>query len=195
MKPKLLLCLALVLSGALGCNTTRCHSNASWQPGAVSDGLQMSLSVSKDHGGNVPEFEIAIHNVGENDVALNLGMMLANGKVQLPVNIHLNITDSSGKSMDLDFADKRYAGTSGRVDDYVIPLRAGATYAMTLRLDQFVSPLSGEFETKLKPGKYKVLAEFHGTGENNFNTGMNGMLWMNFWTGNLRSNAVLIEEL
>ena len=31
-----------------------------------------------------PEFEVAFQNMGEQDVSLNLGIMLANGKVQLP---------------------------------------------------------------------------------------------------------------
>src|SRR5688500_12330038 len=48
--------------------------------GLPTQGMQMSITESgKDKNGR-PEFEVAIRNVGEQDLSLNLGMMLGNGK-------------------------------------------------------------------------------------------------------------------
>jgi hypothetical protein len=196
MKFKLILCFALVLSGGLsGCKTggTR-DSRGNQQSGAVTDGLQMSLSVSKSSNPDDPEFEVAIRNVGEKDVTLNLGIMLANGKVQLPEKIRLNLADKSGKTRELFFSDKRFASISGRVDDYVVPLRSGAAYTFKLRLDQFWSPGTQEFEMKLKSARYEMSAQIQADGPGHFNTDMEGMKLMNYWKGKLESNTVVIDN-
>ena len=194
MNPKSLLGLALVLSGGLvGCSTaTPRPPLGNNQSGATTDGLQMSLLVSITNPTD-PEFEVAIQNVGEKDVCLNLGMMLAYGKVMIPDRIHLQIKDSDGQLLNLDFVDRRFPAIAGRLDDYLVPLRAGSTYTLTLRLDQFVSPTTGE-PPQLKPGRYEVSAHFHGDGAAASNADTAGVKLMNFWKGNLQSNPVLIEE-
>ncbi len=185
MKTKLLLCLALALSGVLfGCATT---SN---QP-AATNGLQMSLSVVKTNDRNDPGFEVTFKNVGENDVCLNLGYMLANGKVQLPAQIHLKLGDAGGKIRELDFADKRYGAVAGRVDDYAVPLRSGSSYTLELRLGQFWSPGTKEFALKLEPGRYWVSAWYQGNGTQ---TDLHNTLLMNFWQGRLESNVFSFAE-
>ena len=192
---KVLLCFALVLSSGLAsCSTTTRHSIESRQWGAATNGLQLSLTVLTTGKRDDPEFEITLRNMGEQDVSLNLGRMLANGKVQLPSKIHLQIVDGSGKNRELDFSDKRYGAIGGRMDDYVVPLRTGSTYTLKLRLDQFWSPNTGEFELKLKPGHYEISAQFQGDSAETSNPDMAGMKLMHFWKGNLQSNPVLIVE-
>ena len=195
MNPKLLLGLALVLGGGLfGCSTTTLRPPPRNHPsGPVTDGLQMSLSVSNSRNLSDPEFEVAIRNVGEKDCCLNLGMMLANGKVMIPGKIHLQVVDGKGTSWLLNFVDRRFPGIAGRLDDYVVPLKSGSTCTLELRLDQFVSSTTGD-AVKLKPGRYEVSARLQGDGAETSNTDMAGMKLMNFWKGNLRSNPVLIEE-
>ncbi|MGA2555839.1 MAG: hypothetical protein ABSG04_06140 [Verrucomicrobiota bacterium] len=197
MKSKIPLCLALVLiSSLLGCSTTARHSIADRpssgsttdrQWGPASNGLQMSLSVLMTRHRGDPEFEVAFWNAGEQDVCLNLGAMLANGKVQLPDKIHLNLLDASGRSRELHFADRRYPGVAGRLDDYVVPLRVGSTYTLRLRLDQFWSPGTQEFELKLTPGRYEVSAQFQ---EDRAET--RNLIFV--WKGKLQSNSVEIVE-
>lgn len=190
---KFLLCLGLILSGSLmGCRT----ANTSYYPknrrsGIISQGLQMSLSVSMAHPAD-PGFDIAIQNVGDKDVCLNLGTMLANGKVMFPDKIELNLVDGHGKSRKLQLTGP--GAISGRMDDYVVPLRAGSTYTVHLQLDQFWSPGTQEFAVQLKPGKYEVSAQFQGAGARTGNNDMEGMKLMNFWKGNLESNPVFIVE-
>jgi len=188
MKPKILLCLALVLSGGLpGCSTTPRHSVGSRQWGPANNGLQMSLSVLTTGNRENPEFEVAFRNVGKQDVCLDLGLMLDNGRVQLPDKIHLNLLDGSGRNRELDFSDRMHPGVAGRLDDYVVPLRAGSTYTLGLRLDQFWSPSTKEFELKLTPGRYEISAQFQ---EDRAET--RNLIFV--WKGKLQSNIAEIVE-
>src|SRR3954468_14623281 len=75
--------------------------------GAAVDGLQMCLAQS---GSN---FQFALRNVGDHDITLNLGIMLANGKVQLPDRLALKFTDAQGKTRLFTFSDKRYGFIAG----------------------------------------------------------------------------------
>lgn len=164
------------------------------QSGSLSDGLQMSISLVGSAKVDSPAFRVALQNVGEKDVTLNLGEMLANGKVQLPDNIRLNLKDATGKTRELHFSDKRYPGVAGRVDDYVVPLRSGSSYTLLLKLEQFWSPETKEFTLKLNPGRYQVSAQFEGSGAKTHNIGSEGIALMNFWKGKLQSNVLTFER-
>jgi len=180
MNTKLFVFLALALSAALcGCRTA----------GPVTNGVQMSLSVSGSGKPADVMLEVAFHNAGDKDVCLNLGKMLANGNVMFPNKISLALRDSSGKRQELHFIDRRFASISGRLDDYVVPLRAGSTATIQLSLDQFM-PSDGGNELKLRPGHYAVTATYQGSGAETSNLDMTGMKLMNFWKGKLVSNAV-----
>ena len=67
--------------------------------GASVDGLQMCLSAS---GSNL---QLTLRNVGDHDLTLNLGIMLANGKVQLPNRIAMKFTDAAGKTRIFQFGE------------------------------------------------------------------------------------------
>lgn len=182
--------LNLFLSSA----SSRVQSIDSLQWGAPVDGLQMSLSTANSRKMDIPEFQVVVRNAGEQDVTLNLGFMLANGKVQLPESISLNLTDAHRKTRKLNFFDRRYSGVAGRVDDYVVPLRAGSSYTLKFSLDQFWSPDTKEYELKLYPGKYQITAQFEGGGAKTSNLDMPGIKLMNFWQGKLQSNALAVER-
>jgi hypothetical protein len=168
--------------------TAREASKEQW--GLTTQGLQMSISATVKERGN-PEFQVAIRNVGEQDVTLNLGMMLANGKPLkggkslFPTNIRLNLTDPKGKRRELHFSEP---GIAGRVDDYVVPLRVGSVYTLKLPLSQFWSPNTKEFTLELKPGKHQVLAQFEGSGAKHGSS----KFIMNFWKGKLQSNTLTL---
>jgi hypothetical protein len=66
------------------------------QWGAPVEGLQLSIYPGESFG----EFRVAFRNVGEKDSVLNLGIMLANGRVQLPDRVTLELTDASGNNAD-----------------------------------------------------------------------------------------------
>jgi len=53
-------------------------------------------------------------------LVLNLGSMLANGKVMFPEAVRLSLTDPAGYARELHFFDRRYPGIAGRVDDFIV---------------------------------------------------------------------------
>lgn len=170
--------------------TVREPSKEPWGP--TTQGLQMSISASgKDKDGS-PEFQVMIRNVGEQDVSLNLGIMLANGKPLnggkslFPTNIRLNLKDAKGKTRELHLREPSIAG---RVDDYVVPLRGGSVYTLKLSLSQFWSPATKEFTSAL-PGKHQVSAQFEGGVAKHDS----GRFIMNFWEGNLQSNTLKLDQ-
>jgi hypothetical protein len=133
--------------------------------------------------------EVKFTNTGSDDLYLDLGFMLANGRIQLPSKIHLTLWDAAGKRRALDFDDKNYGAIGGRVDDFAVPLRSGSSYSLALRLDHFSSLATKEFDLRLKPGHYRVSASYQGTGAEHFNTRNEGTDWLNFWKGKIESNV------
>jgi hypothetical protein len=159
--------------------------------GAASVGVEMSLTFSASDNS---EFELAFRNIGERDVMLNLGSMLANGKVQLPDRVTIDLTDAQGKNRRFRFSDPNHGGVAGRMDDYIIPLRAGSMYTLTLKLNQFWCPETKEFGISLLPGKNELTAKFEGSSANLINLDTPGIKLMNFWLGKLESNTLFVEK-
>ena len=170
------------------CFSLKAQSLDASQRGAAVDGLQMSISIADSPKADNPKLELIIRNAGEKDLVLNLGMMLANGKVQLPNKISFNLTDESGKTRKFDFFDRKYAVIAGRVDDYIVPLRAGSLYGIRINLDNLYSLGTNESGLKLPSGKYQVTAQFEGDGA------MISHLSVNSWKGNLQSNALTFNR-
>lgn len=138
--------------------------------------------------------QLAFRNVGDRDATLNLGMMLANGKVQLPTGISVNFTDAQGTTRQFKFSDKRYGGIAGRVDDYIVPLRVGSTYSLRLTLDQFWCQETKEFSIPLLAGNNYLTAHFEGSGANYINSDTPGLKLMNFWLGKVDSNTLMLQR-
>jgi hypothetical protein len=191
-KATVTLCFFLALFVLPASSSGQLAESLRW--GAPVASLQMSISTGESKSAGAPQLLVALRNIGERDVTLNLGVMLANGKAQLPERISLNLTDAGGRTRTLRFHDKRYPAIAGRVDDYVVPLRAGSTYVLTFDLDQFWSPDAEDFQLRLPPGKYQIAAQFEGGGAKSVNLDMPGMSLMNFWTGKLRSNDLVFER-
>jgi hypothetical protein len=175
--------LALLSSASASSQTTE---TLPW--GQPIEGVQMSLTSTDSN------LQLALRNVSDRDVTLNLGAMMANGKVQLPNNISLNFTDAQGKTRLFKFADKRYPGVAGRLDDYIVPLRAGSTYTLQFTLDQFWCYETKEFSIQLRPGKNYLTVRFEGTDAKLVNLDMPAIKFMNFWLGKVQSNTLLLER-
>jgi hypothetical protein len=190
MKFLQLLCSFVVLGVGVHAQPT---PNQDREGGAVISGLRMALSPAAWSGSLPPEgavFEVAIQNVGDTDVVVNLGGMLGNGKVMVPDAIVFTLADAAGKTREVRFSDRRHAGVSGRVDDFAVPLRSGSTYALRLSLDQYWSPATQESVLRLADGRYRIAARFEGQGAKAVNLDMQGIALMNFWKGTLQSNSV-----
>lgn len=177
--------------------------------GSRSNGLQMAISLVKlpDLTQRETEFYVAFRNVGdasilgidgkpdpvvyEQDYMLNLGVMLGNGRVQLPQAIRLILTDAQGKKRELNFSDKGYPGVAGRVDDFIVPLRFGSVYVLRLELDQFWCPDTKEFQLNLPKGRYRIFAEYESMGIASATSPPIPAL--PYWKGTLRSNEMEFE--
>jgi hypothetical protein len=178
------ICFLLLLSSASASRPV----TETLQWGQPVGGVQMSLT-SIDS-----KLQVALRNIGDRDVTLNLGAMMSNGKVQLPSNISLNFTDARGKRRLFKFADKRYPGVAGRLDDYFVPLRVGSTYTLQFTLDQFWCDETKEFSIPLLPGKNYLTVRFEGTGAKLVNLETPAIKSMNFWLGRVESNTLSLER-
>jgi hypothetical protein len=163
---------------------------AEW--GTVSDGLRMAIS-SLSSENTPPEerrFSVAIENVADRDVVLNLGYMLANGKVMFPTAVALILADAQGRTRELRYFDRRYPGVAGRVDDFTVALRSGSVYILRLSLDHYSSAATGEVTLNLATGRHRMAARFDARGASSLNLDTQGIGLMHFWKGTLRSNSV-----
>ena len=164
------------------------RSQATAGCGNPTNGVQMCLNTS---GSNL---ELTFRNVGDRDVTLNVGVMMANGRVQLPNRIAIKFTDAQGKTRLFTFGEKQYPGVAGRLDDYVLPLRAESMYTLQLTLDQFWCQETKEFSIPLLSGDNYLTAQFEGTGAHAVNLDMPGIKLMNFWLGKVESNTLTMRR-
>jgi hypothetical protein len=155
--------------------------------------LALSVRVSDLQDADVLRVHVTFENLGDQDTVLNLGMMLANGKVHLPDAVRLILTDAGGQSKELHFSSKAHPGIAGRVDDYAVPLRAGSAHTLKLSLKDFWCPDTKEFSIDLKPGKYSVRARFVGAGARHVNADTQGLKAMRYWMGKLESEVVQFQ--
>jgi hypothetical protein len=139
------------------------------------------------------EFDVTIQNVGDKDTILNLGSMLANGKVHWPTALLLSLTDAKGNTRELQFFDKRHPAIIGRLDDMTVSLPRGAAYILRLSLEHYCSLNTKDFALRLAPGRYQITARFEGKGADHVNLDMAGIALMNFWKGTLRSSVLDFE--
>jgi hypothetical protein len=156
--------------------------------GEPNNGLRIGVAaVNRDGAPSADvEFEVAIENTGAADVVLNLGDMLANGKVMRPSAVRLVLTDPSGQTRELQYVDRTYPGVAGRVDDFTVALRVGSTHTIRATMDHYWSPSTREFGVPLPRGRYRILARFQGEGAQTSNSDMSGMALMNFWRGTVQ---------
>jgi hypothetical protein len=134
-----------------------------------------------------PTVRVELHNAGDHDLILNLGVMLYNGKLQRVDAIRLVFTDAHGKSMDLELMEAGIA--AGRMDPLVVPLPVGASFSLPIDLAAYWAPKEKIFELNLAPGTYSLAARY--TGSNiDFTLDVGGMALMPYWIGTVESKPV-----
>jgi len=133
-----------------------------------------------------PRFRVELRNIGDHDLILNLGMMLANGRRQYADAIALLLTLPSGSEQRLRLIGP--AMINGRVDPLVVPLPVGASFSIPVDLGKF-APF-GKKPLILEPGTYTLEAEFEGKKAVNPNLDMGGVALMPYWTGIVFSEKI-----
>jgi hypothetical protein len=159
--------------------------------GAPVDGLQISVlpAQTADQSELRPAFIVELHNVGDHDLILNLGTMLANGRRQYADAITLLLSFPSGSERRLLLMGPAFV--AGRVDPLVVPLPVGASFSITVDFTKF-APF-GRDPLKLEPGTYALQAQFQGKIAINPNLDMQGMALMPYWTGTVISTKLQFE--
>lgn len=150
--------------------------------GPTTNGLRLGISVQSSGGG--ARFSIAFENTGDADFVLNLGYMLANGKVMFPSAVELTIASADGTSRDLRFFDRPIAG---RMDAYTVALRTGSLYIVRTSLDQYYAPATNNFHVVMPAGTSRIAARLTGITPSVSNGDMTGVSLLNFWTGSVQS--------
>jgi hypothetical protein len=157
--------------------------------GTSTTGLRVGMSADPtNQPATQVQFKVVLENTGTSGFMINLGQMLGKGAM-LPEAVRLTLTDPTGHARELKFFDRRYPGVAGRIDDYIVALRAGSSYAFATSLDQYWCPATKEFTLTLAPGRYQVSASFEGRGAEFTNLDTPGIALMNFWRGTVRSTT------
>jgi hypothetical protein len=138
------------------------------------------------------QFRVAIENAGERNAVLNIGLMMANGKVLLPTALFLTITDSQKVGRELSFiSPSSPAGPlirlSGKVDEYVVRLGPGGRYTMAVDLSHYWAAATKEFPLRLSTGEHTVVARLVAR-RAQYSKG--DMAARKFWTGTVQSNEL-----
>jgi hypothetical protein len=161
--------------------------------GAAVDGLRLSLSLTANAKPSPSSHDLVIYiqNVGNEDLTINLGDMLGNGKVQLPYALSLTTVDSQGRPQSWKFLDRRYPGIAGRVDPYVLPLKTEAIYSLRLSEGLFFNSPPFQYLNEMPPGRYLITARFVDTLAHDNNIQSQDIKLMHFWNGSIQSNTVM----
>lgn len=116
-----------------------------------------------------------------------VGKGVALGLAHAGAKVFAILTDGGGTIRQLQHDDPPVAG---RVDDYLVALRAGSIYTLRLPLNRYSSPATKEYRLKLTPGHYRIEARFTGWDAESINLDTTGIGLLNFWKGAVRSNVV-----
>jgi hypothetical protein len=178
-------CLAALMPAARAQDPSH---DLSWGP--VADGLRMSIYRTPSSATpTTAQFLVAIRSVGEKGAVLNMGLMMANGQVLLPTALFLTITDPQKVGRELVFfSDGRRL--SGKMDDYVVDLRPGATYTMAVDLSHYWAPATKQFPLRLLTGAHTVVARLVARGAQ-YSKG--DIALPKFWTGTIQSNVLTFQ--
>ena len=136
-------------------------------------------------------FQRGTVNIGNHDLVLNLGMMLANGRQQYADSIHLILRDVQNSIKMLDL--KGPPIVTGRVDPFVVPLPKGARIILPIDLAEYWVQKQHVFDIQLEPGQYFLTAEYRGERVNFVNSDMRGISRMPYWLGRVNSMETAFE--
>jgi hypothetical protein len=154
--------------------------------GQVTSDLQVGIARSEP--ADLPEIEVHFPNPSQSGFLINLGVMLGNGRTIEPRAMSLIVTDQNGRVLAVPWARPFHVG--GRLDDYPVALRPGATYSMRINLAEFRGRTALEHELHLEPGRYRLRLQFEGRKPFTRNTGMDGADLLNWWVGRAESGSI-----
>jgi len=183
----------LSLGGFLACvNVTLGAAGDTAKGGPPSNGLclRLELPVSKDPKKPPEHFSIVVENVSNRDLNVRLGYSLNNGRSHHPDSLELIARAGGEAPRRLIYFDGR-GGIGGRVDPFVVPLPAGASYTLRCPVKNFVDPGSLR-PIDVKARDYRIAASLTGkpVTEKDVNLDTLGQTMIPCWQGTIHSNEV-----
>src|SRR6516165_1218576 len=152
---------------SLGCflacvNVTLSAAGDTAKGGPPGNGLCLRLEVlaSKDPKKPPEQISIVVENVSDRDLNVRLGYSLNNGRSHHPDSLGLIARASGEAPRRLIYFDGR-GGIGGRVDPFVVPLPAGASYTLRYPFKNFVDPESLR-PINVKARDYRIAASLTG---------------------------------
>jgi hypothetical protein len=123
------------------------------------------MSVYPEHdsrGSPIPfHFRVEIRNVGEIDLLLLLGGMVANGRKQYPEAVKILLTDPQGEGLTCEIRDGPFA-IHGWGGPFIVPLLVGASFSLPIDLmhGNLCSTPHTIVRLALTPGWYVLRARY-----------------------------------
>jgi hypothetical protein len=183
----------LLLSGILACvNVTLGAAGDTANGGPPVNGLRLRLEVParKDVKKPPEHFSIVIENVSSRDLNVRLGYSLNNGRSHQPDSLELIARAGAEAPRRLIYFNGM-GGIGGRVDPFVVPLPAGASYTLRCPFRNFVDPKSLR-PIDVKARDYRIAAYLMGKSvtRNDVNLDTLGQTMIRCWQGTIHSNDV-----
>jgi hypothetical protein len=183
----------LPLCGFLACvNVTLGAGGDTAAGGPTVDGLCLRLVVpaNKDPKKAPEHFSIVVENVSDRDLNVRLGYSLNNCRSHHPDSLGLTARAGGEAPRRLIYFDGR-GGIGGRVDPFVVPLPAGASYTLLCPFKNFVDPES-LLPIDAKARDYRIAASLAGkpVTKNDVNLDTLGQTMIPCWQGTIHSNEV-----
>ena len=152
--------------------------------------LRLEVPASKDPKKPPEHFSIVVENVSDRDLNVRLGRSLNNGRSHHPDSLELIARAGGEAPRRLIYFDGR-GGIGGRVDPFVVPLPAGASYTLRCPFKNFVDPGSLR-PIDVKARDYRIAASLTGkpVTEKDVNLETLGQTMIPCWQGTIRSNEV-----
>lgn len=183
---------AAALAFAASCGTAALSAQAinipQTKPTFQSPGVHMTISAvaSKKEPALVTGIDLKIRNSGTIDVLLNLGDKI--GAKEYPSAVRWTLTGPREQTMELVHCWNERAGDAGRIDDLVMVLPPGTSYAARMMFGPYCYTVPGY--TKPAPGHYRIEASFTGRRQQHADPGMKLPPLMEFWMGSMVSNSI-----
>lgn len=155
--------------------------------GASANGLRVGIDRPHDAPTGSCSLALWFENTGTEDYLLNLGLMLSNARRMDASAVSLVVGDGGAKTL---HPWRGPLSVGGRVDDYLVALRAGSRYMIAAELINFRGASALEPALAPRPGRYQIAMRFVAQPPRATNGDTLGIGTWHFWTGSVDSRSI-----
>lgn len=134
-----------------------------------------------------------MRNPNTEDLVLNLGLELSNGRKQYVNAIEYTLIAPDGRVLHLMPVEP--ASITGRVDPLIVPLPVGATFSFLVDLEKYGVPEEKIWKLHLVPGRYTLQVGYTGKAVSLANLDCKGIVLMPYWGGTVTATPVVFTIL